>query len=78
MFLLCCAEIDQFGENKAHVSALIHNGRIAMRTIYFCRNLVFLTLFVGGVEHQGIRACLEADIGLGEDGTPLEWSSLFR
>jgi hypothetical protein len=73
--LLLVLELDQGGEEQDHVAALVHDGRSAVCTAHFARQLVPGGLLLAVVPAQIVVAVGEVDVLLVEDRGPLEGSS---
>jgi len=70
--VILALELDEGGEQQNHVAALVHNGRVAERAADLARKLVLDGLLRWVVPFKVVVAIGEVDVGLFEDGSPLE------
>lgn len=78
LLVLIGLEMHQSGEQQNHVSALIHDRRMAEVAADLAGELVLDRLLSGIIPLQVMMTVSEVDVVLVEDGGPLERSSCRR
>lgn len=68
-------QVDQAWKQEDHVTALVHDGRMAVVAADFARHAVGDVLVGRVVPFEVVMTAAEVDVGLVEDGSPLEGSS---
>jgi hypothetical protein len=73
-FGLLGLEVHERGEQKDHVAALVKDGRVAVVAAHLAGKVVLNGLCRGVVPLEVVVALGEVDVGLLENGSPLEGS----
>jgi len=73
--VILALKFDEGGEQQNHVAALIHDRRVTVRAADLARKLVLDRLLRWVVPFEIVVAVREVNVGLLENGSPLEGCS---
>jgi len=75
VLLSLVAQLDERGEEKDHVAAFVHDGRVAVVAANLAGEGVFGGFAGRVVPFKVVMSIREVDVLLMEDGRPLKWRS---